>query len=403
MSRMPDSRGARVAATAGRRRMLQALAMGALMPARLVLAAPDPRPDGQRLVVVMLRGALDGLAAVPALGDPAWAALRGTEAGEPALRLDGFYGLHPALAELHRWWQQGELLVLHAVASPYRERSHFDAQQLLESGGQRAFDLSTGWLGRAMQLRGQPAVALTSSLPLALRGSDQASTWTPARRAAADDDLVARVGALYRDDPALAAAWTQAMAQQNLVAATVADRGMAGMAPTAGADGFVALAAQAGRLLAADRGPRVAWLDAGGWDTHAQQAPRLQRLLAGLDQGLAALRQALATQWPQTTVLVLTEFGRSAVPNGSGGTDHGTGGIALLAGGAVAGQRVLADWPGLAAAQLLDGRDLRPTRDLRTIIGAVLQRQFGLDPAQLRQTVLPGVSALPPGLALWRA
>lgn len=377
-----------------RRRLLQWGAAGALLPARLTLAAASAAPLAPRLVVVMLRGALDGLAALPAPGDPAWQALRGAAAEGPApLPLDGFFALHPALAGLHGWYRAGELLPVHALASPYRERSHFDAQQLLESGGERPFALATGWLGRALQASGQPAVALASSMPVALRGSDRASTWTPARPGPGGDaDLAARVARLYEGDAALAAAWSQALAQQDMLAGGTTD----------GTGGFAALAARAGDFLAGERGPRVAWLESSGWDTHAQQAARLQRLLHGLDEGLAALKQALGARWAQSTVLVMTEFGRSALLNGSGGTDHGTGGLALLAGGAVAGGRVLADWPGLAPAQLLDGRDLRPTLDLRLVIAALLQRQFGLSQAQLAGGVLPGVDVrhAPP---LWRA
>lgn len=399
----------------------------AVLPARMALAAASQDALAPRLVVVMLRGALDGLSAVPAVGDPAWAALRGQEPAAPdggAPRpLDGsLFALHPALQQLHGWWGERQLLVLHAVASPYRERSHFDAQQLLESGGERPFALQTGWLGRALQAAGQPAVALSPAMPVALRGAEQASTWTPSGRSAGDTDTLARIARLYGDDRQLAEVWAKAMAQQGM--ARDAGVGMASrgggqsMAGGAGAQGqgdgnagggnnaaapsFATLARQAGGFLSAERGARVAWLETGGWDTHAQQAQRLQRQLAALDEGLAALREALGTHWQRTTVLVMTEFGRTAVLNGSGGTDHGTGGVALLAGGAVAGGRVLTDWPGLSTANLLDGRDLRPTLDIRQVIGAVLQRQLGLSRAALQAGVLPGVGSAD-RLDLWRA
>jgi uncharacterized protein (DUF1501 family) len=378
-------------------RWLLAPGMAGLLPARMALAAPALRPDGPRLVLVMLRGALDGLAAVPATGDPAWAALRpatdgpGGATGTPAgLPLGDPFSLHPALAQLHRWYTEGQLLVLHAVGSPYRERSHFDAQQMLESGGERPFVLSTGWLGRALQAAGQGGVALTSAMPLALRGADAASTWTPSRSLGSRDDLLARVAELYRDDALLRQAFAQSQAQQ----------GMAGAA--AGSDNsMVSLARQAGSFLAAAQGPRVAWLEADGWDTHTQQIGRLGRQLSALDSGLAALREGLGDHWARTTVLVMTEFGRSAAFNGSGGTDHGTGGVAFLAGGQVDGGRVLADWPGLAPGQLLDGRDLRPTLDLRSVLASLAQRQFGLGQAVLSGTVLPG--AAPLRQTLWRA
>ncbi len=368
----------------------------AFIPARLALAAPSPAQDplGPRLVVVMLRGALDGLAAVPAIGDAAWSGLRGdadamASPPAPALRLDGSFGLHPSLVHLHRWYEHNELLVVHATASPYRERSHFDAQQLLESGGDKPFALNTGWLGRALQSTGKPAIALAAAMPLALRGADGASTWTPDRRKDTDQDLMARVGQMYRDDPQLAAAFGQAMGQQGMTMGADGGAGLAG------------LAKQAGSFLADPRGPRVAWLEAGGWDTHTNQAARLTRLLTGLDDGLGALCEGLGAHWAHTTVLVMTEFGRSAVYNGTGGTDHGTGGVAFLTGGNVAGGKVLADWPGLAKGQLLDGRDLKPTIDLRSVIGPVLQRQFALTTAQLQSAILPGNTK--PLTNLWRA
>jgi len=386
----------------GLRALVRAAALACAMPARLAFAAPTTsRANSQRrLVIVLLRGALDGLAAVPATGDPAWAELRGhaeaaarsqalasaTAAGNAAgiaaakaseLRLDTTFALHPALTTLHRWYLQKELMVVHAVASPYRERSHFDAQQLLESGGDRPYVQTTGWLGRALQSTGQPAMALTVAMPLALRGADSASTWTPERRASNHQDLMMRVAQMYRDDVPLANALSQAMGQQDIAMGADHDRGL------------ISLARQAGKFLSDPKGPRVAWLEAGGWDTHTQQAGRLGRLLPSLDEALAALRNALGQHWATTTVLVMTEFGRSAALNGTGGTDHGTGGVAFLAGGEVAGGRVVADWPGLARGQLLDSRDLKPTLDIRRLIGPVVQRQFVLGSSALER-ILPG-------------
>jgi uncharacterized protein (DUF1501 family) len=387
-----------------RRRWLAGLATAggaglalSLPGARLAFAAarPNSSADSAPLVVVMLRGALDGLAAVPATGDPAWRSLRPQAEAErdrfgAPLPLDGQFSLHPKLAALHRWYGEGQLLVVHAVASPYRERSHFDAQQLLESGGNRPFEFQTGWLGRGLQTTERRGVALSPALPLALRGAAGASSWAPSREVAPDADLLARVARLYEGDAQLGPMFTQAMDQRS-----------GGMADAATGAGFVALARQAGRFLAAPDGPQVAWLEAGGWDTHSQQAPRLSRLLEPLDQGLAALRKALGERWASTSVIVMTEFGRSAAMNGTSGTDHGTAGVAFLAGGRVAGGRVLADWPGLSRAQLLDGRDLRPTIDLRALLKPALQRHLQVGTAQFERDVLPGA---PRGLPdLWRA
>jgi uncharacterized protein (DUF1501 family) len=401
-----DSSSTRPLADPSRRRWLHSsvafatLAGATAWPgARLCFAqsAPAVAPassdaERPRLVVVMLRGALDGLAAVPATGDPAWAALRPaplTTAGsavEPVLPLDRLFSLHPALGTLHQWWGEGRLLIAHAVASGYRERSHFDAQQLLESGGMRPFDLATGWLGRALAATRGQGVAVGSSLPVALRGADGSTSWSPGRQRPVDDDLMDRIASLYGRDTDLGPAFARAREQRRgLMGAGMADA-------TAGGTGLVELARQAGRILADPRGPSVAWIDSQGWDTHTQQAGRLARQLPQLDQALAAVREGLGPAWARSTLLVMTEFGRSAVLNGSGGTDHGTGTIAWIAGGEVAGGRVWADWPGLASRQLLDQRDLRPTLDIRSVIRPVLQQQFRLTDAVLDRDVLPGTA-----------
>lgn len=375
---------------------------GWTMSAQATTSATDPQP---RLVVVMLRGALDGLAAVPAVGDPAWAALRGaqryrtgaTDATAPPLPLDNTFALHPALAELHRWYTQRELLVSHAVASPYRERSHFDAQQMLEAGSDKPFALTTGWLGRALQARQQSAVALETALPLGLRGADLASSWSPGRPTQVSDDTLGRMARLYERDAALSKAWELALG--NTLAPAMPGGGN-GMQTGTNANDWAALLQQAGHFLTAPGGPRVAWLDTDGWDTHSQQEARLGRQLSRLDQGLASLKTALGAAWAHTTVLVVTEFGRTAVPNGTGGSDHGTAGVAFLAGGAVAGGRVLTDWPGLGPQQLLAGRDLRPTLNLWGLIAAVAERQFDLSASAVRQDIVPGATAW--RTPLWR-
>lgn len=376
-----------------------ALGFAGLLPMNLALAGEDKGPGWGQLVVVMLRGGLDGLAAVTPRDDPALDTLRppGERSRVANLSLSPAFALHPALATLHDWYGSGELLVAHAVASPYRERSHFDAQQLLESGGNRPYELSTGWLGRGLQLRQQGAIALNEALPVALRGAEQAATWTPERELPSHDaDLPQRLRAMYANHPQLTQALQQALEQQSMAGS---GGGMDGGNPRDGA--FAMLARQAGSFLANPKGPRVAWLELGGWDTHNQQTNRLQRMLSQLDGGLRELRAALGPRWATTSVLVMSEFGRTAAFNGTGGTDHGTAGIALLAGGAIAGGRVLADWPGLASAQLFQGRDLRPTRDVRSLIAPLLGRHLGLASAQIEHIVLPG--APPAEESIWRA
>jgi len=385
--------------TMHRRHLLQAGAAVALAPwARLSLAAGPARQPGKHFVFVILRGGMDGLSAVPAVGDPAHADARGAlalMAGTP-LPLDGLFALNPLLPQLHAMYGQRELVVLQAVGLPYRERSHFDAQQVLESGGSAPHELNTGWLGRAVAAASPAplvAVALETAVPLVLRGPAAVDTWAPSVLPEPGADLVARLETLYRDDPALA----QALARARALRATpgMADNPTA--TPGVARGNAVLLARKAAEFL--QRGSSVAVLDLGGWDSHTNQAlPQGAHAnsLRTLDAMLAALRDGLLANgtWGRTAVLVATEFGREVAPNGTGGTDHGSGGAAFVLGGAVRGGRVLADWPGLAKAQRFEGRDLRITTDLRAAIRPLLATHLGLPRAALDSAVLPGSAQL---------
>jgi uncharacterized protein (DUF1501 family) len=400
MTTTAKDHGARMAA--GRRGFLLGLAATvALGGARLALAQA---PGEARFVVVLLRGALDGLAAVPAYGDPAFAALRGPlalpEPGEEggALDLGGRFGLHPRLQRLHALYAAGEALVLHAVAGPHRSRSHFEAQDALESGA--AAPLSSGWLNRA--LAGLPVerdgagagLAVGVGIPLLLRGPVEVRSYAPQGGAQPEPDLLARLVALHAEDALLGRVVAEGLRDRGFNAATLAAGEMAG---GANRNAFPALAAAAGRLLAAPGGPRVAALDLGGWDTHAAQAGRLMGPLGQLDDGLGLLREALGEHWRRTAVLVITEFGRTVRVNGTLGTDHGTGGVAFVAGGAVAGGRVRTTWPGLAEGQLFQGRDLAPTTDLRAVAKGLLRDHLRLPPAALAQAFPRSEAVAPMG------
>ena len=412
-----------------RRSLLQAgtaAGLGLLAPLaglQLVNAAGAAVPGGPRLVLVILRGGLDGLAAVPAIGDPAFADARGAlgQFSSPALPLDSLLALHPALPGLHSLYGQGELLVLHATGLPYRDRSHFDAQQVLESGGERPFALDTGWLGRALAGNGHKGMAFQSAVPLVLRGHARIDTWAPSTRPDPAPDLVARLGRLYAHDAPLAAALARAQAlradgdMQSAMQSTTPAAMPAGMAANANTAvparqaAPLLLARQAAAFVAAADGPQAAVLELGGWDSHANQAADggpLVNNLRLLDNTLAALHAGLTAPgtgdvWRRTVVLVVTEFGRTVAINGTQGTDHGTGGAAFVLGGAVQGGRVLTDWPGLAPAQRNEGRDLRITTDLRAVFKTVLTDHLGLPSALVANTVLPGSSSLP-RLALLR-
>lgn len=361
-----------------------ALSASATLP-RLVVA---DAPTDKRLVVVILRGAMDGLSAVPPHGDPAYRGLRGDLAIDTPLALDGTFGLHPALAPIADWFAAGELLPVHAVATPYRDRSHFDAQDLLENGTAAPHGASSGWLNRALASltgAGTRALAVGQVVPLVLRGEAPVTTWSPSVLPGAEEDLLARLEAMYATDPIFMRSFQEAMT----TSAVAGDGGMAG----AGARQQLREAVRtAGAMLLSADGPRLAVLESTGWDTHANQGAdqgRLANALSDLADSLALLKQELREAWPQTAIVVVTEFGRTAVPNGTRGTDHGTAGAALLAGGAVSGGRVLADWPGLAAADLYEGRDLRPTLDLRAVLKSVLRDHLGVSEARLAAQVFP--------------
>ncbi len=380
------------------------LAASACMP-RVTLADADV---DARLVLVILRGALDGLAAVPAYGDGNFARSRGQLAiTAPALRLDGLFGLHPALPGLHQRYLARELLVLHAVASPYRERSHFDGQDLLEAGSSARAGIRDGWLNRVLpalpmareRSSSQLAVAIAQTVPLVLRGPASVNSWAPSRLPRADADTLERLADLYANEPVLAERLSTALASNE----SAAGNSMGGRDPLGA---FKSLAEATGKLMAAQDGARIAVIEASGWDTHANQGAETGQLanrLRTLDQGLDALRKSLGAAWAQSAVMVVTEFGRTVATNGTRGTDHGTATCAFLLGGAVAGGRVLADWPGLAPASLHHGRDLRPTTDLRCVFKGVLGAHLRASERELERNVFPDSKAAKPLAGLIRS
>jgi uncharacterized protein (DUF1501 family) len=379
-----------------------ALAAGAAaMLPRCVFA--DAATDA-RFVLVILRGALDGLAAVPAYGDGAYASKRGALAiTAPQLKLDGMFALNPSLPQLHERFQSKELIVFHAVASPYRERSHFDGQDLLENGTSVPKSAHDGWLNRALPLLPEAkqratdrvALALAQNVPLVLRGDARVGSWAPSRLPDTDSDTLQRIADLYSTDEYFASRLQSALAADSVVGE---GEGM-GAGRRDPLNALNTVAAAAGKFLAAADGPRIAVLEATGWDTHANQGAergQLANRLRGLDQALSSLRTGLAGAWARSAVLVVTEFGRTVAVNGTGGTDHGTATCAFLVGGAVAGGRVVADWPGLASSALYEGRDLRPTLDLRSVMKSALALHLGAAESGIEERVFPGSRAARP-------
>jgi uncharacterized protein (DUF1501 family) len=394
---------------------LSALAAGgALLTSRVAFARIDERES--RLVVVILRGALDGLAAVPPYGDRDYAQLRGEFALRPpgekggALPLNGFFGLHPSLTFLAQCYAARELTVLHALASPYRDRSHFDGQDVLENGTSRPHASQSGWLNRALAVAPRPGqreagVALGQNVPLVMRGSAAVASWSPSKLTALDDDTLARITDLYAGDALLSTRLADALATNAIAAESGGDAAMAeaarmaAPAPAQSNARYGEVVRAAAGFLRQEDGPKVAVFDTTGWDTHANEGGaegQLAGRLAALDSGLATLKQGLGPAWSHTAVLLITEFGRTAAINGTRGTDHGTATMAFLVGGAVAGGRVIADWPGLSARALYQGRDLAPTLDLRSVLKGVMEEHLSVPTRALEQTVFPDSSRARP-------
>ncbi len=369
-----------------------------------------------RLLVIVLRGALDGLAAVAPAGDPDWTKLRGDQALTQqggGLPLDDLFVLNPSMPNLHRLYRAGQASIVHAVATPYRERSHFDGQDVLESGLPRVGSADSGWLNRALQGLGaegridsRRAFAVGPITPLVARGPAPILSWTPPKLQPASIDTMSRLLDLYRHtDPALAAA----LEERDGLAKIARDGGIA-MTPArpeprpAGPGGavrayFAEAAGGAAKFMARPDGPRVGALAFDGWDTHADEGAsngRLAQLLAALDGAIAAIEAGMGEAWRQTAVAIVTEFGRTARINGTAGTDHGTATIALLAGGALKGGRVIADWPGVGDRALHESRDLKPTLDLRAVLKGLLRDHIRVDERALASAVFPGSESVRP-------
>ncbi|MGL5838281.1 MAG: DUF1501 domain-containing protein [Sphingorhabdus sp.] len=376
--------------------------MGGLGTAVLTAASGFPSSalaaerSTNRLVFVFLRGAMDGLTVFPAYGDPdfererAGIAMPNPGEKDGILKLNDMFGLHPLLPNLQGMYSAGEMALVHAIASPYRERSHFDAQNLVENGTAQPYGLKTGWLNRS--LVGLPsqgrdiAVTITSSMPVMMRGDAPTTSWSPSALPQPTADLIARVERLYAGKPELLDPFSKAK--------------MANASMTGAADGsaaFPGLMRSAATFLKSDTGPRVAFLELGGWDTHAGQLGYLgtmHRNMVAVNEGVAAIKEGLGDKWNSTVVMFVTEFGRTVAMNGSNGTDHGTGGAAFLIGGAVKGGQVMTDWPGLKKAQQHEGRDLKPTADLRSLFKAVLHDHMGVDQARLDNQIFPDSAAV---------
>ncbi|UXX84382.1 DUF1501 domain-containing protein [Roseovarius pelagicus] len=361
-------------------------------------------PSDNRLVVIILRGGLDGLDMVQPRGDADFSALR---PGMPnAKDLDGFFALHDGLSPLYPLWQEGQLGFAHAVSTPYRDRrSHFDGQDMLEAGtGMEAIGHSrSGWLNRALaHLPGadaRTAYAIGRADMLLTRGAAPVANWAPDAALTLSSQAELLLERVMHDDPLFRDATLEAIALSATDLGSTADAATSGDMMNAMSESVRAarkgaqpetIARFAATQLRAET--RLAAFSLGGFDTHSRQDRSLLRALGPLATTILTLQAELgAAIWERTTIVAVTEFGRTARLNGSGGTDHGTAGAMLLAGGAVRGGRVITDWPGLAETDLYQRRDLRPTRDLRAHLGWLLAGLYGLNRTTLETEVFPGL------------
>ena len=350
----------------------------------------------RRFIFVIQRGAADGLSIVMPYAEPAYASLRGALAIDTgnATKLDGTFALHPALVQTAAMYANRQALFVHAVASPYRDRSHFDGQNVLETGGTAPYQMKDGWLNRlvaSLPATRENAIAFAPTVPMALRGKAAVTSYAPSGLPPAPDDLLMRVSQLYDQDAQLRPLWESAMTARGLAGEAGARQDPASLGKLAA--GF----------LSRDDGPRIAMIETGGWDTHTAQNARLANQLKALDTMLAALRDGMGPAWNKTTVLVATEFGRTVAVNGTGGTDHGTGSVAMVLGGSVAGGRVLADWPGLKPSDLYEARDLKPTMSLDALIAGAASESLGRDPQRTANTLFGQNAGMRPTTGLVRA
>ncbi len=350
---------------------------------------------GERnLLFVLLRGAADGMAMLAPTGDPGLANLRGPTLAEHegARRADSFFAIHPAFENVGEAYAAGDALFVHAAATAYRERSHFDGQNMLETGAPQPYANRDGWLNRLVGLMAEQAgsdapraLAIAPTLPLALRGDAPASSYAPSSLPEASADFMARVGMLYEGDAQLESLWSRALETQ----AMASDSTLRNLRDAQAAGELAA------SLMREPDGARIAMMELGGWDTHANQLGAFRRQGSQLDALLGAYRAGMGSAWSNTMVIVATEFGRTVHFNGTNGTDHGTASAALLMGGALSGGRVIADWPGLREGDLYEGRDLKPTIALEDVIAGSIAELMKLDPQQALARMFPGRSSTP--------
>jgi uncharacterized protein (DUF1501 family) len=403
------------------------LGIGVTFLGSQAFAATEGDLARKKLVVVICRGGMDGLSVSPPVGDADYAALRGSIAMKPedVLKLDGTFGLHPELSAVHALATKGQARIAPAIASPDRARSHFEAQDVLETGASGVYGADTGWLNRTLEalapVRKVEGLSVGTTAPLILRGKVQAASWSPGKGVDETARLPTLLQDLYKSDPLLGPAFargleTETMAQQAMTAmaatpamnmAAASTPSMAGPAPMSatmandrrnrqGGEAARKLGSTLGGFMIQPAGPQIAAISLDGFDTHAGQPGQIATRLSYLDAVLDGLHTGLGTEWKNTVVIVVTEFGRTARVNGTGGTDHGTASTGLILGGALKPGGIVGDWPGLAQNALFENRDTAPTLDVRGLFKGVLAEHMGVDRAILESKVFPDSASAKP-------
>jgi len=371
-----------------RRQFIQSSVAGCVLMAATpsqLLAKTIEKP--KKLVWVMLRGAMDSLHAVVPTSDPDLMKHRGslvTPIADKLLPLDANFALHPAFKNLHKLYHQKHFAPVVAVASSYRNRSHFDGQDHMEGGLDR-ISYDSGWLARVLAEYQGEGLAISRVIPIALRGAAKNQSWYPSQFKPAEQDFLSRLSNLYENDDQFSNWLNDAVSSRELIG-TAENKGKP-------SPNFEYLAEKCGTILTNNPNASCAMLEMGGWDTHNSQVNRLNRQFSELDNGILALKNALGSTWQDTVVLVTTEFGRTVAVNGTKGTDHGTGAAMFIVGGAVKGGSVLGNWPGLASDALYENRDLMPTSDVRSWISAVLHQHLRINNDKIL-TIFPGVESV---------
>lgn len=377
-----------------RRLFLQSSSAGLLAGTLVPNVAFAKAPTDKRFVLIFLRGGLDGLHALVPYADKQYQALRPRLAISNPLKIGGYFGLNPELKNLHQFYKTGDLTLIPAAATGYRQRSHFDAQNFLENGSGQPYGAADGWLNRALGHMGDGQARLGLSVghqvPLILQGRQRVQTWSESSLPEVSDNFMNSLSKVYKGDDIFAAALRDAQntMEPDLPANMRAKRSLARPDVVRSADA-------AAQLLAMADGPRVAVIESRGWDSHQNQTPQIARLLRDIDQSVLKLKTGLSQHWDNTVVMIVSEFGRTVAENANRGTDHGTGGLLILAGGGVKGGRVAGDWPGLSGKALYEGRDLKPVNTTEAVFKSVLISHLGISDSHVADQIFPGNPVAP--------